>query len=86
MGSESKNIKRKTGLVVSTSMDKSAVVQTESLVPHKLYGKFMRRHTKFMAHDPENSCNVGDRVMIEECRPLSKNKCWLVREIIEKAV
>ena len=86
MGFESKNIKRKTGLVVSTSMDKSAVVQIESLVPHKLYGKFMRRHTKFMAHDPENTCTVGDRVLIEECRPLSKNKCWLVREIIEKAV
>ena len=86
MGSEGRNIKRKTGLVVSSSMDKSAVVQIENLVPHKLYGKFMRKHTKFMAHDPKNSCSVGDRVLIEECRPLSKNKCWLVREIIEKAV
>jgi len=73
------------GVVVSTSMDKSVVIRTERLVPHKLYGKFMRRHVKYMADDPENSCSVGDRVMIEECRPLSKNKRWRLREIVEKA-
>ncbi len=80
------NKKTRVGYVVSTKMDKSAVVQTERLVPHKLYGKYMREHVKYMAHDPENSCSVGDRVLIEECRPLSKNKRWRVLEIIEKAV
>ncbi|MEN8136110.1 MAG: 30S ribosomal protein S17 [Thermodesulfobacteriota bacterium] len=73
------------GVVVSTKMDKSVVVQTEQLVKHKLYGKFMRRHVKFMVHDPENNCNVGDKVTIEECRPLSKNKRWRLREIVERA-
>ena len=83
---ETKKIKRTlSGVVVSTKMDKSVVVQTEQLVPHKLYGKFMRRHMKYMADDPENTCNVGDRVMIEECRPLSKRKRWRLREILERA-
>lgn len=84
---ETKKHKRTlSGVVVSTKMDKSVVVQTEQLVPHKLYGKFMRRHIKYMADDPESSCNVGDRVMIEECRPLSKKKRWRLREILERAV
>ena len=84
---ESKKNKRTlTGVVVSTKMDKSVVVETERMVRHKLYGKFMRRHVKYMADDPENNCNVGDRIMIEECRPLSKNKRWRVREIVERAI
>ena len=86
MGDERKNTKTRIGVVVSTQMDKSAVIQTERLVPHKLYGKYMREHVKYMAHDPENSCSVGDKVMIEECRPLSKRKRWRVTEIIEKAL
>ncbi len=81
-----KNKKTLTGVVVSTKMDKSVVVETERMVRHKLYGKFMRRHVKYMAHDPENNCNVGDRILIEECRPLSKSKRWRVREIVERAV
>ena len=81
-----KNKKTLTGVVVSTKMDKSVVVETERMVRHKLYGKFMRRHVKYMADDPENNCNVGDRIMIEECRPLSKRKRWRVREIVERAV
>jgi len=84
---ETKRKKRSlTGVVVSTKMDKSAVVQIEQLVRHKLYGKFMRRHVKYMADDPENTCEVGDKVLIEECRPLSKNKRWRLREIIERAL
>lgn len=74
------------GVVVSTAMEKSAVVETERLVRHKLYGKFLRRRAKYMAHDPENSCSVGDRVVIEECRPMSKMKRWRIKEIIEKSV
>lgn len=80
-----KNSKTRVGYVVSTQMDKSIVVRTERLVPHKLYGKFIRQHDRCMVHDPENSCGVGDRVMIEECRPLSKHKRWRLRDIIEKA-
>lgn len=75
-----------TGVVVSTKMDKSVVIQTEQLIRHKLYGKFMRRHVKYMADDPENVCNIGDLVMIEECRPLSKNKRWRLRNILERAI
>ena len=86
MVDEKKHKKTMVGFVVSTKMDKSAIVQTERLVPHKLYGKFMRQHAKCMVHDPENSCTVGDRVMIEECRPLSKNKRWRIMEVIDKAV
>lgn len=80
-----KNRKSRIGVVVSNKMDKSVVVNTERFFSHTLYGKFIRRHTKYMAHDPENLCNIGDRVLIEECRPLSKRKRWLVREIVEKA-
>ncbi len=78
--------KTRVGLVVSNKMDKSIVVQSISLSPHKLYGKYIRRRIKCMAHDPENSCNVGDRVLVEECRPYSRSKRWRLRAIIEKAV
>ena len=81
-----KNKRTLEGVVVSTKMDKSVVVQTERLVRHKLYGKSMRKHDKYMADDPENSCNLGDRIMIEECRPLSKNKRWRVRKVVKRAV
>lgn len=86
MSETKKSKKTRIGLVISNKMDKSAVVQTDQLVRHKLYGKFIRRRVKYMAHDPENICSIGDRVLIEECRPLSKLKRWRVREIIEKAV
>ncbi len=85
--SETKNAKKtRVGTVVSNKMDKSAVVESASLVRHKLYGKYMRRRVKYMAHDPENTCNIGDRVLIEECRPLSRQKRWRVRTILEKAI
>lgn len=84
-GQESRK-KTRVGLVVSNKMDKSIVVQSTSIAPHKLYGKYIRRQSKCMAHDPENSCNVGDRVLVEECRPLSRNKRWRLRAILEKAV
>ncbi len=85
MGDVKKNKKTRVGVVVSNKMDKSVVVNTERLVRHKLYGKFIRRHVKYMAHDPENNCGIGDKVLIEECRPLSKRKRWQVREIVERA-
>ncbi len=86
MAEVKKSKKTRSGIVVSTKMDKTVVVRTERILRHKLYGKFMRRHVKYLADDPNNSCGVGDRILIEECRPLSKRKRWRVREIVEKAV
>jgi small subunit ribosomal protein S17 len=85
MAESAKTRKTRIGVVVSNKMNKSIVVETVRLMKHKLYGKIVRRHVRYMADDPENSCNVGDRVLIEECRPLSKNKRWRIREIVERA-
>jgi small subunit ribosomal protein S17 len=75
----------KVGLVTSSATDKSVVVKVENLIMHPMYSKFVRTSSKFMAHDEENACNEGDRVLIEECRPLSKRKHWRVRRVIERA-
>jgi small subunit ribosomal protein S17 len=83
-----KKVARKTskvGVVLTNEADKSVVVKVESLVMHPLYRKYSRTSTKFMAHDEENTCNRGDRVLIEECRPISKRKRWRVRRVIERA-
>jgi small subunit ribosomal protein S17 len=80
------NRKTRVGIVISDKMDKSAVVLIERTIQHPLYGKFIRRRVKYMAHDPENTCQIGDRVMIEECRPLSKRKRWRVKEVVERAI
>ena len=85
MSDKSKTRKTQQGAVISNAMDKSVVVLVERKVRHKLYGKFIRRRVKYMVHDPANECNVGDIVLIEECRPLSKNKRWRVRNIVEHA-
>ncbi len=77
--------KERIGLVVSNKMDKSIVICVERKVKHPKYGKFVRKSTKFMAHDEKNDCNIGDTVRIMETRPLSKNKCWRLVEIIERA-
>ncbi len=73
------------GTVVSNKMDKTVVVMVERLVRHQDYGKYIRRRKKYMAHDEENACQAGDRVLIEETRPLSRRKRWRVRQILEKA-
>jgi small subunit ribosomal protein S17 len=78
--------KTKVGSVVSNKMDKSVVVQVDRRIRHKLYGKYISRRVKYMADDPNNICNIGDVVLIEECRPLSKNKRWRVRSVVEQAV
>ena len=77
--------KERTGVVVSTKMDKSIVVAVKRKVKHPIYGKFINRTKKLMAHDEANSCNIGDTVRIAETRPLSKNKAWRLIEIIERA-
>lgn len=74
-----------TGSVVSDRMDKTAVVSVERLVRHSLYGKYVKRRVKYMAHDAKGECKVGDRVRIVECRPLSRLKRWRVKEVLEKA-
>jgi small subunit ribosomal protein S17 len=73
------------GLVVSDKMDKTVVVTVEDRVKHALYGKVMRRNSKLKAHDEQNECGVGDRVLIMETRPLSATKRWRVVSIVEKA-
>jgi small subunit ribosomal protein S17 len=77
--------KTRVGVVVSDKMDKTVVVEVKRLVSHPLYKKIIRRRKKFKAHDPENSCGIGDKVLIEETRPLSRDKRWRVKEILEKA-
>lgn len=77
--------KERVGVVVSNKMDKSIVILVERKVKHPLYGKFVKKSTKFMAHDEKNEANIGDTVRIMETRPLSKNKCWRLVEIVEKA-
>ena len=76
--------KEKIGVVVSDHMDKSIVVEVERKVKHPKYGKFVKKSSRFMAQDDENTCQAGDKVRIAETRPLSKNKCWRLVEIIEK--
>ena len=77
--------KERIGVVISNKMGKSIVVSIERKVKHALYGKFLKKTSKFVAHDEENSCNEGDTVRIMETRPLSKNKNWRLAEIIERA-
>ena len=83
---ETRNIrKERTGVVVSNKMDKSIVIAVKRKVKHPIYGKFVNKTSKLMAHDDKNECNIGDLVRIMETRPLSKNKCWRLVEIIERA-
>lgn len=83
---EERNLrKERIGLVTSNKMDKSIVVSVERKVKHPKYGKFLNKTTKFVAHDEANTCNIGDTVKIMETRPLSKNKCWRLVEVVERA-
>ena len=77
--------KTRQGYVVSDKMDKTVVVEVEDRVKHALYGKVIRRTSNLKAHDEENACGVGDRVLLMETRPLSATKRWRVVEVIEKA-
>ena len=77
--------KEKTGLVTSNKMTKTIVISVERQIKHPKYGKFIKRTSKFMAHDEKNEANIGDMVRIVETRPLSKNKCWRLVEIVERA-
>lgn len=82
-GSESK--RTVTGRVVSNKMDKTVAVAVERVVKHPVYGKYIKRTSKVLAHDEANDCAEGDKVSIAECRPLSKNKAWRLVEVLERA-
>lgn len=83
---EKRNLrKERTGVVVSNKMEKSIIVQIERKFKHPMYGKFIKKTNKFVAHDEKNDCNIGDTVRIMETRPLSKNKNWRLIEIIDRA-
>ena len=72
------------GTVVSNKMEKTALILVERLTKHQIYGKYIRRRSKYMAHDPQNKCRIGDHVRIVESRPMSKRKRWQVMEILTK--
>ena len=76
--------KTQVGVVVSDKMDKTVVVQVSRMVKHPVYNKYIKRSVKYKAHDKDNSCKIGDRVVIEETRPLSKDKRWKVKQLMEK--
>jgi small subunit ribosomal protein S17 len=76
--------KERIGVVVSNKMQKTITIAVESKVKHPMYGKFIKKTSKFMAHDEKNDCNIGDTVRIMETRPLSKNKNWRLVEVIER--
>jgi small subunit ribosomal protein S17 len=82
---EKASTRRTVGRVVSNKMQKSVTVSIERLVKHPVYGKFIRRTTKVMAHDEDGTCREGDTVAIVECRPISKRKSWRVVEVISRA-
>ena len=83
---ENRNLrKERIGVVTSNKMEKSIVISVERKVKHEKYGKFVKKTTKFVAHDEKNECNIGDTVRIMETRPLCKNKCWRLVEIVERA-
>lgn len=85
MSTERNLRKEKIGQVVSNKMDKTVTISVERKEKHAIYGKFVRKTTKFTVHDEKNECGVGDTVKVMETRPLSKNKRWRLVEIIEKA-
>lgn len=83
--SERRVRKRLIGIVVSDRMDKTVVVLVNRLTKHRTYKKYIRKRAKYMAHDPQNKCQIGDKVKIIESRPISKQKRWQVFDIIEKS-
>ena len=83
---ETRNLrKERIGVVISNKMEKSIVVSEVNRVKHPMYGKFVLKTKKYVAHDEKSDCNIGDKVKIMETRPLSKSKCWRMVEIIERA-
>jgi small subunit ribosomal protein S17 len=78
-------VKEKIGIIVSNKMDKTVVIKVESRYSHPIYSKTMIKTRKYLAHDEVNQCNIGDHVLVQECRPRSKKKRWLVTKILSKS-
>ncbi len=85
MSEEKKTQRTLVGRVVSDKMDKTVSVAIERMIKHPMYGKYIRRTSKVLAHDQDNACKPGDRVAIAECKPISKNKSWFVVNVVERA-
>jgi small subunit ribosomal protein S17 len=85
-GADAASVRRTVGRVVSNKADKSVTVSVERRVKHPVYGKYIRRTTKIVAHDEDNACKQGDVVAITECRPISKTKAWRVIEVVTSGV
>ncbi|MEA3464938.1 MAG: 30S ribosomal protein S17 [Thermodesulfobacteriota bacterium] len=86
MAIDNRNKKKLVGFVTSDKMDKTVVVKIDRLVPHPMYKKYLKRSATYKAHDEHNKCVVGDKVLISEARPLSRDKRWRVSEILDKAL
>ena len=86
MSEEKKVARTVTGRVISDKMQKTITVLVERKVPHPVYGKYVRRSTKLHAHDEQNECKQGDKVMIEQCRPVAKTKSWRLVKVVERAI
>ena len=78
-------VKEKVGIVISNKMQKTIVVQIENRYPHPMYAKTMIKTRKYLVHDEKNESNIGDQVLVQECRPLSKRKCWKLAKILVKS-
>nr|UYC31291.1 ribosomal protein S17 [Odontella aurita var. minima] len=78
-------VKEKVGIVVSNKMQKTIVVKVESRYPHPIYSKTMTKTRKYLAHDEMGKCNIGDQVLVQECRPLSKRKRWTLAKVLSKS-
>lgn len=85
MSATEKRVRTELGVVISDKMDKSITVQIDRRVKHPLYGKYMNRRTRLHAHDENNTCKIGDQVLIQECRPISKLKSWRLVEVVRAA-
>jgi len=86
MAEVEKTVRTLNGRVVSDKMDKTITVLIERRVKHPIYGKYVKRSTKLHAHDETNQCRIGDKVTIRETRPLAKTKCWMLVDVVERAV
>ena len=86
MAEAQKTVRTLTGRVVSDKMDKTITVPIERRVKHPIYGKYVKRSTKLHAHDETNQCRSGDKVTIRETRPMAKTKCWMLVDVVERAV
>ena len=78
-------VKEKVGIVISNKMEKTIVVKVESRYPHPIYSKTMTKTRKYLAHDEMGECNIGDQVLVQECRPLSKRKRWALIKVLSKS-